>query len=945
MLGEAASGVKIRPDFNGKSLGLYLTGQQMADRGKVEEAAQKWQELGTTLAKADSELQVWLHVHVADMFSDHASWRNADAEYERAMVHVSKSHPRIAAEVFYSWAESFLLRSDWVNAQKRYEAALAEIGQVNSFGLAAGRYLNGLGTVALRRGDLVSAERIFRRQLAISDALSPDSSDIPLNNLGSIASSRGDFTAAQQYLGRSLAIAAKVTPNSMSFAKGLANFGALLLARGELDAAEGYYRRSLDIVNQIEPEGMGTAIVLQNLGSILSRRGELDAAESTLRTALEIKRNLAPATLSLATTLSTIAKVENQNGRIHDAEDHMREGLTIRARLAPGSLALADSLVGMAELRRNAGDLRGAETYYRQALDIRTRLAAGSVAQAENLGSLARVKHLEGDSTSAAALYGRAISAIEQQSVRLGASEDVRSEFRANHSTIYKDFIALLVAEGRRGLAFQILERSRAQVLLETLIAAQVDLEKGTPPLLIAQMRGLRDALSIKLEERTRLLTTKPLEEDVVRLGGEISDLLDQTSRLQQEMQRENRAYASLTEPSVIDTARIRRELLDRRTALLAYSLGASESHVFVITIEGIAVRTLPKRLVIENLARHVYHAMTERGRRTISETPTELAQRIGAADRNVERGASELSRMVLSPVREQIRDKRILLVSDGALQYVPFGALPDPDENDGHRASPMILAHEIVCLPSATVLTILRQHSTLRRRPAKTVAVIADPVFEGSDERVMTLHLRPTTNIEANASFRRLRFARQEASAILALVPHDRELAALDFDANRSMATNGELAEYRIVHFATHGLLDSVHPERSGLVLSMIDRAGRRQDGFLGLADVYNLNLPVELVVLSGCETGLGRDIQGEGLIGLTRGFMYAGAMRVVATLWNVNDLATAVLMETFYQAMLHNGKAPSAALRLAQLSMLKQPQWRAPYYWAAFQLHGDWR
>jgi CHAT domain-containing protein len=170
--------------------------------------------------------------------------------------------------------------------------------------------------------------------------------------------------------------------------------------------------------------------------------------------------------------------------------------------------------------------------------------------------------------------------------------------------------------------------------------------------------------------------------------------------------------------------------------------------------------------------------------------------------------------------------------------------------------------------------------------------------------------------------------------------------MRALDFMASRTTALKPELGEYRIVHFATHGMLNNVHPQLSGIVLSLVDETGQQQDGFLRLQDIYNLKLSAELVTLSGCQTGLGKDIKGEGLIGLTRGFMYAGAPRIVASLWKVDDRATSELMKHFYQGMLGPEALSAArALRQAQLSIWKQKQWRAPYYWAAFVLQGEWK
>jgi CHAT domain-containing protein len=189
-----------------------------------------------------------------------------------------------------------------------------------------------------------------------------------------------------------------------------------------------------------------------------------------------------------------------------------------------------------------------------------------------------------------------------------------------------------------------------------------------------------------------------------------------------------------------------------------------------------------------------------------------------------------------------------------------------------------------------------------------------------------------------------RLLASREEAEGIMAVIPQGTGLKALGFEASRGTVARKDLDQYRIVHFATHGVLDNENPELSGIVLSLFDQEGRPEDGFLRLHDIYNLNLPVDLVVLSACNTGLGKDVKGEGLIGLTRGFMYAGAAGVVASLWKVDDDATAELMRHFYEALFKKGMSPSEALRESQLAMRRQPRWHAPYYWAGFVLQGQY-
>lgn len=245
-------------------------------------------------------------------------------------------------------------------------------------------------------------------------------------------------------------------------------------------------------------------------------------------------------------------------------------------------------------------------------------------------------------------------------------------------------------------------------------------------------------------------------------------------------------------------------------------------------------------------------------------------------------------------------------------------------------------------------------------------LAVIADPVFDRNDARFKTSAIdekavipsgmkadtRGLEHITESADaksgrlvIRRLPFTRQEADALVALTPKDSTFKAIDFQANRVNVLNGNLSQYKYVHFATHGVMDAQRPGLSSLVLSTVDAEGKPQNGFLRANDIYNMRLPAELVVLSACQTGLGKEVKGEGLIGLTRGFMYAGAKRVVVSLWSVNDKATSDLMTKFYRGMLKDNERPAAALRAAQIEMWKQKKWQSPYYWAAFTMQGEWR
>ena len=307
------------------------------------------------------------------------------------------------------------------------------------------------------------------------------------------------------------------------------------------------------------------------------------------------------------------------------------------------------------------------------------------------------------------------------------------------------------------------------------------------------------------------------------------------------------------------------------------------------------------------------------------------------------------LSRMILAPARRTRLDAtRLLVVPDGVLHYVPFGVLSDPVSR-----LPLLDHAEVVHLPSITTGLMLAGEDP----PAwtKAVAVFADPVFRSDDERVPVRGAARGTAAAPSARLRsaerslgrlaRLPFTRQEADAIHALAEGSGSLLALDFDATRDAAVDADLASYRFVHFATHGLINESRPELSGIVLSLVDRNGLPRDGFLTSLDTFNLRLNAELVVLSGCRTALGKDVRGEGIVGLTHAFMYAGARGTLASLWPVDDAATAELMRVFYAGMLGSRRlTPPAALREAQRHVRADPRWSSPFYWGAFQLQGSW-
>jgi CHAT domain-containing protein len=552
----------------------------------------------------------------------------------------------------------------------------------------------------------------------------------------------------------------------------------------------------------------------------------------------------------------------------------------------------------------------------------------------------------------------------------LGGSTETRAGYRAELIEYYSAYIDLLMQHGERDRAFEVLELSRARALVELLSSAHVDLAKGSDPTLLEDLRRLQRQISAKSEERAALLTSKDSETQIKALEKEISALTAQAGEMEGRIRSALPAYSALANPRPLSLHQAQ-ELLDPGTLLLEYALGAERSYVFAVSADSLQAFPLPGRQEVDKAARRIYSLLAARNQIVPGEQDVQRERRLRRAQAELPAALAELSRMVLGPVSRQLGNKRLIVAADGALNYIPFAMLPEisPKPEMGRPAAPLVVRHEIVNLPSISVLAVLRRQEADRHPAGKAVAVFADPVFEKTDSRIKQpdaggkLRASETAaySLSANLltrsagdlglsrngelSLPRLLFSRQEAEAIRAVTPRDQIREAVDFQASRSAALSPDLRDYRIVHFATHGLVNSEHPELSGLVLSLVDQHGQPQDGFLQLQDIYNLHLSAELVVLSACETGLGKEINGEGIIGLTRGFMHAGASRVVASLWNVSDAATAKLMAEFYRAMEKDHMPPAAALRTAQIQMWKQKRWTSPYYWAAFQIQGEWK
>jgi CHAT domain-containing protein/uncharacterized protein HemY len=722
--------------------------------------------------------------------------------------------------------------------------------------------------------------------------------------------------------------------------------GALYVTLGEGARARASFTEALGLARKSQNR-LEEATALRNVGELFHTEGDTRSARLYLEQALSLQR-ATRIPLAEAVTLARLGLLANSEDRTQEAMAIFEIALAIHRNLgAKPDQAL--TLHNLALAHYELGDSTKALDHFDQALRL-FRETENRNGEAMTLHRVAMVHRKIGRPEDARKNITTALAIAETMRGKL-ASTDLRSAYLATVQQYYELYVDLLMEEHRahpqKDFAVRALEASeqaRARSLVDLLHEAKADLRRDVDPQLLAREKELTELINGKSDQQQTAFSDPKKAELAKVLGQELNGLTLELETLQARIRESNPRYAELVSARPDPIAQTQK-LLEPDTVLLEYKLGAERSYVWLITANGLQSHELAGRSEIEKLAQHFYQSLTARNQLLKNETPGQRRARVETADKQLGAIGEKLRELLLGPFASWLAGKRVLIVADGALQYVPFAALLNEAQSAGPSG-----AREITFLPSIGVLSQLRRANSGRPTPTKTVAVFADPVFEADDPRLGPSRRNSSNGTPTEISFYgsglpRLLGAREEARFILALVPAGTTFSAFDFDANRERVMNGELGQYRVLHFATHALVNSERPQLSGIVLSMFDARGNRRDGFLRLNHIYDLRLSSDLVVLSACSTALGKDVKGEGLIGLTRGFMYAGAPRVIASLWKVDDEATTELMKLFYRNLLQKQLPASAALSAAQAEMRAQPRWRSPYYWAAFTLQGDWR
>lgn len=880
-------------------------------------------------------------------------------------------------------------------AEPKFEAALPFLQAAEErYGEAYA--LRMLGFLHYRKTEYQQSRKRGQQALALCRALGDQREvALTLGTLGDTLIALAEPQQALEYAHEALAIWQTLGDRYYE-ARAIYDLGLASSALRDHPKAVAYFEQVLPLFRQLGERRL-EAGALGSLGNIYRRQGELAKASQNYEQARQLLQEIGEV-VNLAGTLNNLGIIYKTQGDYAKAIERYTQALTIWSGMkfrSGETLALV-----------NLANLYNLQERWRDAREAATRGLALAEATAETRSILAARQALAIAAQGAGELHEarqqleQGLALIESMRARIfNASQ--RATWFAAQREVYTLYFEVLMAQheqqpsaGHAALALQVSESSRARVLLEQLTEAGLDLRRDLAPALVERERALQTQIEAADAAQRKLLAGKPTEEQKSAAARELTLLMAEYDQVQTQIRHNHPQYAELKQTQPLSLPELQRQVLDEKTLLLEYALGKQRSILFAVTHNALHTFNLPAGAEINEAAKRYYQLLTAFGKPPVFHDLAAKEAWRQQTERQTEAAATTLSRMLLEPARHLLGKKRLLIVPDGALHYVPFAALPHPtDERKQRKAEPvrvapsslsfhpLVVDHEIVRLPSASALAVLRQALNGRKPAPKTLALLADPVFDATDERVQPTAQKekntmakvepvserallrdvwPDSGMGAagptdNALITRLPATRLEAQALQTLVPPAERLVALDFEANRATALSEALRQYRYVHFATHGLLNSAQPELSGLILSLVDRQGQPQSGFLRTLDVFKLKLPAELIVLSGCRTALGKEIGGEGLVGLTRGFMYAGARRVLASTWAVNDAATSELMRRFYSGLLGakpgskpgtgaTPLTPAAALRAAQLAMWRDKRWQAPYYWAAFVLQGEW-
>ena len=858
-----------------------------------------WRVLGAPFSVART------HLRLGDIYFRHNDWGQARAAYREAeQLCTTLSNLRCEAEAANNVGLSALNLSDVEEALSEFEIASAGWNRLHMvFGEAVTR--SNLGLLYWQTSEWQQALREYQRARDLFKRLSPLSYARVLNNLGLVYMSMAEFDRAAAYFTHALSLRPSDKASRREAGRFQLNLGRAHMLAGRLGPALVDEQKALVTLESVQ-DTTGIADVYNNLGQIQLRMNRRTAARSSLDLALKLYRDLGD-----------------------------RRGL-------------ASALHYLGVLATQTGDLAEARSLLQQALEIQSERRLQDQA-AETLYRLAVVEQQAHEFEEAIRGIDQAIAITESLRVRV-VGEPLRRAYFANKQT-YSEFLVEILMSQRTvsdsdrlaAQAFEVTERTRARALLDVLGEDRLALKVGADPGLLSRQRSVRRRLNFKSSQLAAFIQSESKRSDESVIRREIDELLSEDAEIERSLREKNPEYRSLAEPPLIGLDGVQHELLGENDVLVEYFLGERHSYAWIISRDSFRVKDLIQRDRIERLAHGVVDSFEDAQERKAD--PRKGAQFALAL--------KQLGEALGLPYAVDTKRNRLLIVPDGILNRVPFAALPSGTRSTDRSSvgAPLGLQYELVQAPSASVFKVLQGRRAAVAALPRYVTAFADPVFDMTDSRVVGTSSGAqgsSAGVKASAPFElpRLPFSQLEAETIERLVPVSQRTTRRGFEATRAAFLDERTWQSSLVLASTHAFADDVQPELSSIVFSMVAKNGKAVDGLVRLYDIYDLAISSSIVVLSACETARGRqDRGGEGLVGISRGFIFSGASALLAPLNRVDAEGSATLIAGFLQGVLGPATLPpSRALLEARTRLAQSRRWKDPYYWSSFVLVSGW-
>jgi len=959
------SGISIR-----QSIGLYIT------------AANDWQRAGVLSESAECRRRAAL---LLLMFSEYGAARS---ELARALILDKRSNSVAGETITLSILSRLANQAGETHQSYEYYKRAISLSASTESGEAKANAFFSAAEYGLYFGSMTETIALYER--ALESATKANSQLIPMImlGLGYARLRQGEPVIGLQNAESALEVWEELS-DDRGIAMGYFALGFFHSIMGQKQTGLDYYRKA-DAMFPTDVDWLEHAKVLNGIGTTLQEYGDLQASKVDRERAIQLYEK-ARYPYGVLATLPSLALISSRSGDLANAKELYFRILSI-ANKSKDLFHIALARQGLADLFMDAGEFDTAIQSYDASLVIYKKLGIILPAIFESMGNLYMQK---GDNVKARLYFQKAREQSEHTNdivpiaesyfslaeldLRDGlfdrAMEDItksiavteslyfqvrysslRSRYLSNSFDRYDLLVGLLMrqhAESPNGdfafKALQAVERSRARSMFENILLSEADFTRDAAPEILSREKEIRVLLNARADKLTDLLSQHASGTEIEEVSAEIHTFEKDLEEIKSNLRESSPIYSAINDPPAFDVDAFRRDVMDENSVLLEYSLGREESYLWLVDKGGVTSFVLPAGEEIEQRAENLRVNLKTREPQG-GESIADYRARVAKAEVEYWREAHQLSSVLLGPVADRLQGKRLIVVPDGKLLYFPISALPFPGVD---RDEPLVLSNEVVYEPSAQTLALLARSRGADSGAGKDLLIFSDPVFSLDDPRLVGREGAASKPVRDSDSADRFRFVESlknlqrlpgsgtEASAVTNSLGGATDSFS-GFAATRERLMSTDLADYKIIHFATHALTDENRPELSGVVLSRYDEGGRPQNEFVRLNDIYGMNLKADLVVLSACETGAGKEVKGEGLISLNNAFLQVGAKSVLATVWKAEDGASQTLMKEFYNGIVE-GLAPSKALQQAQVKLWKMPQYKSPFFWAAFTLQGD--